>query len=244
MPAAHQAYHPQGQAPQPDQLQGIPAEPGRELLAFEAGYNQPPQVPLGGQVAPAGAPQDFFEADRGDADFMDENLAAPEMASKKIETAECVAWTQRRNGRERTSWRHRLGRRSCFRIQAERRRNGRSAPLVTADSSPVKAAPDQPGGKEFSHKNKLIYDRLTNGAQPQNERLVPRQEDIAVPALPAAGATAGLPAAAMADPPPLVPQTTAARARSRQWSFGPTGPLKRRRFQPRPKPRSSVSPAM
>ncbi|GFO82126.1 MAG: hypothetical protein A49_17530 [Methyloceanibacter sp.] len=70
---------------------------------------------------------------------------------------------------------------------------------MTADASPVKAAPDSPGGKEFPHKNKLIYDRLTNGTMPESERLVPRQEDVAVacaaarrrprPGLPASVAT-------------------------------------------------------
>ena len=53
---------------------------------------------------------------------------------------------------------------------------------MTADASPVKEVPNQPGGKEFPHKNKLIYDRLTNGNTPESERLVPRQEDVAVPA--------------------------------------------------------------
>ena len=69
-----------------------------------------------------------------------------------------------------------------------------SPPIVTADSRPVKEAPDQPGGKEFPHKNKLIYDRLTNGDDQETEHLVPRQEDVAVPAMPPATATAGLPA--------------------------------------------------
>ena len=66
-------------------------------------------------------------------------------------------------------------------------------PIVTADATPIKAAPAVPGGKEFPHKNKLIYDRLTNGDVAEAERLVPRQEDVAVPALPPATATAGLP---------------------------------------------------
>ncbi len=67
-------------------------------------------------------------------------------------------------------------------------------PLVTADSRPVKELPDEPGGKEFPHKNKLIYDRLQNGDEPESERLVPRQENVAVPALPPSADTAGLPA--------------------------------------------------
>jgi cell division septation protein DedD len=67
-------------------------------------------------------------------------------------------------------------------------------PLVQADNRPVKELPDQPGGKEFPHKNKLIYDRLQNGDEPESERLVPRQENVAVPALPPSTETAGMPA--------------------------------------------------
>jgi cell division septation protein DedD len=66
--------------------------------------------------------------------------------------------------------------------------------LVQADNRPVKELPDQPGGKEFPHKNKLIYDRLQNGDGPESERLVPRQENVAVPALPPSTETAGMPA--------------------------------------------------
>lgn len=62
--------------------------------------------------------------------------------------------------------------------------SGEQPPLVTADSRPVKELPEQAGGKEFPHKNKLIYDRLQNGDEPETERLVPRQENVAVPALP------------------------------------------------------------
>ena len=72
--------------------------------------------------------------------------------------------------------------------------SGEQPPLVTADARPVKEVPDAPGGKEFPHKNKLIYDRLQNGDEPEAERIVPRQEDVAVPALPAAPTEmAGLP---------------------------------------------------
>ena len=40
-------------------------------------------------------------------------------------------------------------------------------PLVTADSRPVKELPDDPGGKDFPQKNKLTYDRLQNGDEPE-----------------------------------------------------------------------------
>jgi cell division septation protein DedD len=67
-------------------------------------------------------------------------------------------------------------------------------PIVQADNSPVKELPDDPGGKEFPHKNKLIYDRLQNGDEAESEKLVPRQENVAVPALPPSTETAGAPA--------------------------------------------------
>ena len=54
---------------------------------------------------------------------------------------------------------------------------GAQPPVVQADSRPVKEAPQQAGGKDFPHKNKLIYERLQNGDQPEAERIVPRQED-------------------------------------------------------------------
>ena len=62
---------------------------------------------------------------------------------------------------------------------------GGQPPVVQADSRPVKEAPQQ-AGKEFPHKNKLIYERLQNGDQPEAERIVPRQEELAMPAMPGA----------------------------------------------------------
>jgi hypothetical protein len=77
---------------------------------------------------------------------------------------------------------------------------GGEPPVVQADSRPVKEAPQQPGGKEFPHKNKLIYERLQNGDQPEAERIVPRQEELAMPAMPGA-APATAPGAAPMQPP-------------------------------------------
>jgi cell division septation protein DedD len=72
---------------------------------------------------------------------------------------------------------------------------GDQPPIVQADARPVKEVPDDPGGKDFPHKNKLIYDRLQNGDEAEADHLVPRQEDVAVPALPASTDTASAPAA-------------------------------------------------
>jgi cell division septation protein DedD len=74
---------------------------------------------------------------------------------------------------------------------------GGDTPVVQADTRPVKEAPQNAGGKEFPHKNKLIYERLQNGDQPEAERIVPRQEELAMPAMPGAAA----PAVATVDDP-------------------------------------------
>ena len=139
------------------------------------------------------SPTDFFEADRGDADFMDEGQVAAQagikskmMSSMKGRSAVMVA--------SALLGAIALGGALAYAYQQSGGGIGSGdAPIITADASPVKEVPNQPGGKEFPHKNKLIYDRLTNGNTPESERLVPRQEDVAVPALPPATATAGLP---------------------------------------------------
>jgi len=79
---------------------------------------------------------------------------------------------------------------------------GGEPPVVQADSRPVKEAPQQPGGKEFPHKNKLIYERLQNGDQPEAERIVPRQEELAMPAMP--GGAVPAPAGVAPAAPPAV----------------------------------------
>ncbi len=188
-----QAYAPQPQAPQYAAAHGqVPqGDPSRQLQAYDSVYDQPPQIALGGAPVPHQS-QDYFEADRGDADFIDESqLALPASARSKLANS--------------------LKGRSAFMVGSallgaialggalafaykQSGGSGGETPIITADATPVKEAPDQPGGKEFPHKNKLIYDRLTNGATPESERLVPRQEDVAVPAMPPATATAGLPA--------------------------------------------------
>jgi len=180
-----QAYHPQ--APQPQIPQ---SDPRRQLQAFDAVYDQPPQIPLGGSQAPS---EGYFDADRGDADFLDESQAPQGAGRSKL--------TKSLRGRSAVMVASALlgaialggALAYAYKQSGGGMANGET-PIVTADARPVKEAPDQPGGKEFPHKNKLIYDRLTNGDEPESERLVPRQEDVAVPALPPATATAGLPA--------------------------------------------------
>jgi cell division septation protein DedD len=189
-----QAYHPQAPQPQMPQSDVVPSDPGRQLQAFDAGYDRPPEISLGGPQAPgpAQAPQDFYEGERPDADFLDESQVAPaaakrsKMATLKGRSAFMVA--------SALLGAIALGGAIAYAYKLSGGGLDGDTPIIQADATPVKEAPDQPGGKEFPHKNKLIYDRLTNGDEPESERIVPRQEDVAVPAMPPASETAGLPA--------------------------------------------------
>lgn len=52
-------------------------------------------------------------------------------------------------------------------------------PVIEADGSPIKVAPDEPGGMEIPNTDKLIYDRM-NGedpAEPGVEQLLPQAEE-------------------------------------------------------------------
>lgn len=51
-------------------------------------------------------------------------------------------------------------------------------PLIQANQAPTKQRPDQPGGMEVPHQDKLVYDRLTPDASapPAVERLLPPPE--------------------------------------------------------------------
>ena len=46
-----------------------PSDPRRQLQAFDALYDQPPQIALGSTEPARRAAQDFFESERVDADF-------------------------------------------------------------------------------------------------------------------------------------------------------------------------------
>ena len=159
-----------------------PSDPRRQLQAFDAIYDQPPQIGLGSAAPRIQAPN-FYEGERADADFLDDDQVAPPSGA---------------NGKPSS-----LKGRSVFMVgsallgaialggalafaykQSGGGMGSGEPPLVQADNRPVKELPEQAGGKEFPHKNKLIYDRLTNGDQPESEQLVPRQEEVAVPALP------------------------------------------------------------
>lgn len=173
------------------------------LQAFDAPYDQPPHIALGPTELPR--QQNFYEGEQADADFLDES---------QLSAGDVVPEQGRRLG---------MGRRSIVMVSsallgaialggalafAYKQSGGviesGKPPLAQADSSPVKQAPQNPGGKEFQNKNKLIYERLQNGDQPEAERIVPRQEELAMPAMPGGEQTAGLPAGAAPAAPPQV----------------------------------------
>jgi cell division septation protein DedD len=174
-----------GQVPQSD--------PRRQLQAFDAIYDQPPQIPLGSTDQSRRPAQDFYEGERADADFLDEGQVLPPPGGRSK-----MAMTIR--GRSAFMVGSALlgaialgGALAFAYKQSGGGMSSEQPPLVTADSRPVKELPDQPDGKDFAHKNKLIYDRLQNGDEPDADHLVPRQENVAVPALPASTETAGMP---------------------------------------------------
>jgi hypothetical protein len=167
------------------------SDPRRQLQAFDALYDQPPQISLGSDDQTRRAAQDFYESERLDADFLDEGQVLPPPGARAksaikgrsafmvgsallgaIALGGALAFAYKQSGGGLS--------------------NGQP-PLVTADSRPVKELPEEAGGKEFPHKNKLIYDRLQGSDEPESERLVPRQENVAVPALPPSMETAGMP---------------------------------------------------
>jgi hypothetical protein len=76
------------------------------------------------------------------------------------------------------------------------------APVLHADQSPTKVRPEQPGGMEVPHQDKLVYDRLNPGKDSEAgvERLLPPPEEPL--ARPKAAEAAPEPAGADGDLPP------------------------------------------
>ena len=183
-----------GQQPQGD--------PRRALQAFDAGYDQPmPQIALGGTEQPRPAAHAFYEGEHADADFLDDGQGPPPAAIAK--SGRRLNFTKRSAFMVGSALLGAIALGGALAFAYKQSGGGLGSgepPVVQADNTPVKQAPADPGGKDFPHKNKLIYDRLQNGDQPENERLVPRQEELAVPALPATAETASL-SGANAGPP-------------------------------------------
>lgn len=161
-------------APEPDLSDhGFDAETG--VQQYEARYDRHPEIPLGGYDNQSDAAEDagkqpyFHETEEGDADFLGEEQAASGGKKRKFLMVACglvgalalggtLAYAYKTSGTF-------LG-------------GSDTPPIIEADSRPVKVAPETPGGKEFPHKNKLIYDRLSGEDRPETEKLVSRQEDV------------------------------------------------------------------
>jgi len=192
------AYAGQGRA--------IPAH--QALQTFEAVYNQPPQIPLGSTEHALGSTQGFYEGEQADADFLDEGQFAPGAEGVLPQPARKAGLRGRSMFMVGSAL---LGAVAlggalafAYKQSGGAMGGGGEPPLVQADNRPVKEPPQQPGGKDFPHKNKLIYERLQNGDQPEAEQIVPRQEEFAMPTMPGANPTAGLPAGVAPMPPPAV----------------------------------------
>ncbi len=67
--------------------------------------------------------------------------------------------------------------RSSIRTTATAGLTGGALPVIRADHTPYKMAPDTPGGVDIPHQDKEIYDRLSGTAEPGVERLLPRAEE-------------------------------------------------------------------
>lgn len=161
---------------------------GNSLKTFEAHYDQHPEIPLGAFDEPGEAQGDqpfFSEAEQpGDADFLGG------------ESASDVAEPKERRGRKALmaasgligvlalggalAFAYKIGGDSDIARTSK-------PPLIQADNRPVKVAPDKPGGKEFPHANKKIYERLGGGKSEEVVKLQPRQEDVAAAATAAIG---------------------------------------------------------
>jgi cell division septation protein DedD len=188
--------------------QGRPIPAHQALQTFEAVYDQPPQIPLGSTAHVHGSTQSFYDGEHVDADFLDEGQFAP--------GAEGVQPLPARKAGLRGRSMFMVGSALlgavafggalafAYKQSGGAMSEGAQPPLVQADNRPVKEPPEQPGGKDFPHKNKLIYERLQNGDQPEADHIVPRQEDLTMPNMPGANPAAGLPAGAALVPPPAV----------------------------------------
>lgn len=71
-----------------------------------------------------------------------------------------------------------------------------SPPLIRADTAPTKVRPDEPGGLEVPHRDKLVYETLNGDGEgePVERLLPPPEEPVSKPAPPEV---------AVATPPPL-----------------------------------------
>ena len=69
--------------------------------------------------------------------------------------------------------------------QGRRTGSEETAPLIRADTAPVRVRPEKPGGLDVPHQDKLIFEKLTEGGSTRNstaEQILPRPEQpVAAP---------------------------------------------------------------
>ena len=146
------------------------------LQSFEAHYDQHPEVPLGSLDEPVEQPF-FHQEGQQDADFLEPGYADEQMPlPKERNSRKAVMFSAGLVGALA------LGGALAFAYKtggSPQLAEGGAPPLIQADSRPVKVAPEQPGGKQFPHQNKQIYDRLQGEQKAEVEKIVPRQEQVA-----------------------------------------------------------------
>lgn len=195
---------------------GGQADPHRAIAAFDAPYDQPPQIALGATDPARHNMQGFYESEHADASFLDDGQG---VSAGAIQAKAARKFTVNRRSLFMVGsallGAVALGGALAFAYKQSGGITSGQPPIVQADATPVKEAPDQgTSAADPAHKTKLIYDRLQNDDQTaENDHIVPRQEDLAVPNMPGASdpsATAsaqngapgqGIPADPAAGPP-------------------------------------------
>ena len=222
------------------------------LQTFDAVYDQPPQIALGGIKYPQqSAPQGLYEGEQPDADFLDESQFNSGAEDAGLKTARKMGLTSRSIFMVGSAL---LGAVAlggalayAYKQSGGPMGGGAQPPVVQADSRPVKEPPQQTSGKDSPHKNKLIYERLQNGDQLEAEHIVPRQEDVAIPAMPSAAPMAAPQAAP--DTPPQVATVDDPNAadggprRVKTLVVHPDGSVMPPAAQPGPQPQQAAPPS-
>ncbi len=245
--AADQYAYASTTEPQPDP-QGDP-EAAYALQPFEAHYSQHPEVSLGSFDEPNQGPgsQPFFpDGDQVDADFGAPDEADDSPPPKARKGRKAIMFGGGLLGALVIGGVLAFAFKDSINLPLS---DGGAPPLIQADRTPVKVTPDQPGGKEFPHKNKQIYDRLNGSERAETERLVSRQEQVA-PAPAATGLdadTAAGPAqgATTAQPTPAAPaQSTEGPRKVRTLQIRPDGQVVQQQAaqQPAAAPAPAVPP--